>query len=133
MIALSFVNNTLYESTFAHNQTGIDFHLNVTMPFKMGNTDFFGYWKNGVKSKPACVKVSYWKKKNARDWLVAVANWSEKEVTAVVELPPELLNAAHVYNMETANRNLKGENVTKRWNIRIPAMDLKVFRFTGGK
>ena len=133
MIALSFVNNTLFESTFAHCQSGVDFYLNVTMPFKMGNTDFHGYWQNGIQSKPSCVKVSYWKKKNARDWLVAVANWSEKKVTAEIILPPELLNAAHVYNMETANRNLRGEVVTRPWKVSIPAMDLKVFRFTGAK
>ena len=134
LLALCFVNNTLFDSTFAHVQTGEEFHFRVTMPFGMGGTLFRGYWQNnGIESKPECVKVSYWKKKDARDWLVAVANWSEKAVTAEIVLPPELLNAAHVYNMETANRNLRPENVSKPWKIRIPAMDLKVFRFTGGK
>ena len=99
----------------------------------MGDTIFHGYWKNGIQCKPACVKVSYWKKKNERDWLVAVANWSKKDVSAEIVLPPDLSNAALVYNMETANRNLRPETVSMPWKVSIPAMDLKVFRFTGTK
>ena len=99
----------------------------------MGGTEFHGYWKNGILSKPKEIKVSYWKKKDSRDWLVAVANWSQKDVTAEIVLPPELLNAAFIYNMETANRTLRPENVALPWKVRIPAMDLKVFRFTGAK
>jgi|GEM_PF-856612 len=133
MLALCFVNNALFDPSFAHCQTGEDFHLHVTMPYGMGNTVFHGYWKNGIQSKPDCVKVSYWKKKNERDWLVAVANWSKKNVSAEIVLPPELLNAALVYNMETANRNLRPETVSMPWKVSIPAMDLKVFRFTGSK
>ena len=134
MLALCFVNNTLFDPSFAHCQTGEEFHLRVTMPFGMGGTIFRGYWQdNGIRSKPECVKVSYWKKNGARDYLVAAANWSEKDVTAEIALPPELLNAAFVYNMETANRNLWPEKVAKTWKVRIPAMDLKVFRFTGAK
>ncbi|MBE6392552.1 MAG: hypothetical protein E7044_00625 [Lentisphaerae bacterium] len=132
-LALCFVNNSLFDSAFIHCQSAEDFHLRVTMPFGMGGTEFHGYWKNGILSKPKEIKVSYWKKKGSRDWLVAVANWSQKDVTAEIVLPPELLNAAFIYNMETANRTLRPENVALPWKVRIPAMDLKVFRFTGAK
>ena len=134
MLALCFVNNSLFDPSFAHVATGEEFYLRVTMPFGMGGTRFHGYWQdNGVKSKPECVKVSYWKKENADDWLVAIANWSDKPVTAEIVLPPELLNAAHVYDMEAANRKLWPEKVADPWKVRIPAMDLRVFRFTGTK
>ena len=133
LLALCFVNNTLFDPTFADLRTGEDFHLRVTIPFGLGGTRFHGYWQNDVRSKPDCVKVSYWKKKDSRDWLVAVANWSEKDVTAEILLPPELQDAAYVCNMETTNSRHSWENVGKPWKIRIPALDLKVFRFMGGK
>ena len=134
LLALCFVNNTLFDASFADIRTGEEFHQRVTIPFGMGGTIFRGYWQNnGIQSKPECVKVSYWKKKDARDWLVAVANWSEKAVTAEVVLPPELLKAAYVCNMETTNYNHRWETVARPWKISIPAMDLKIFRFMGEK
>jgi len=133
LLALSFVNNSLIDPSFAHLQTGENFHLHVTIPFQMGGTIFHGYWNNDIHSKPDCIKVSYWKKPNARDWLVAVANWSERPVSAEIVLPPELLNAAYVYDMETTNRIHRWETVALPWKVHIPAMDLKVFRFTGAK
>lgn len=134
MLALCFPNNTLFDPSYAHWPTGDKFHKDVTMPFVMSSARFHGYWENQIKTSAPFIKVSYWEKKDgSRDYLVAVANWSDRDATAVIELPDFLRNAQFVYNMETVNTVGRWEEVEKNWSIRIPARDLKVFRFIGRK
>lgn len=134
LLALCFVNNTLFDPSYAHWPTGATFHHEVTIPFQMSSAEFHGYWENGVKTSLPCVKVSYWKKKDGSDdCLVAVANWSPENVTAEIELPDFLVNAYFVCNMETVNRVCRWENVDKKWKVSLGPCNLKVFRFIGRK
>ena len=134
LLALCFVNNTLFDPSYAHWQTGAEFHNQVTIPFEMSSAEFHGYWENGIKTSLPCVKVSYWKKKDGSDdCLVAVANWSPKSVVAEIELPDFLANAYFVCDMETVNRVFRWEDVGKKWKVSLGPCNLRVFRFIGKK
>ena len=105
-----------------------DFWNKVEVPFGMGDSEFHGYWENGIITSPAGVKVSYWKKPGSEDYLVAVANWTENSVEASVKLPKSLLIAGKGMDMESG----KEVPVGSEWLVPVPAHDLRVFRIRAG-
>ncbi|MBQ6470788.1 MAG: hypothetical protein IJJ33_02280, partial [Victivallales bacterium] len=134
LLALCFPHNTLWDPSYAEWKTGERFHFRVTMPYGMDNTEFHGYWDNGIQANVPYVKVSYWQKKDRPDdILIAVANWSMKTATAEITLPEHLTNAQYVFEMETVNTRNCWYDITPPWRLSIPPCDLRVFRLVGKK
>ena len=76
-------------------------------------------------SRPECVRVSYWKKGGQADYLVAVANWSDKPVDAGIVLPPALAGFAQCLDLESGETLKAGAD----WRLAVPPHDLRAFRF----
>ncbi|MBQ7206483.1 MAG: hypothetical protein IJS01_01665 [Lentisphaeria bacterium] len=134
MIALCFPNNILFDASYAYCWTGEELHMRVTIPFDMRDTVFHGYWENEVKTNAPFVKVSYWQhKKDPTDVLLCVANWSKRPFTAEVELPAFLVKADYVLDMENPNRMPVWHYPGEKWQLTLPACDLRIFRFIGCK
>ena len=69
------------------------------------------------------------KKDGKEEYLVGVANWSDKPVEATIALPAPLAAFLKCLDME------KGETLPagKEWKVTVPAHDPRVFRFVGTK
>lgn len=124
MLAITFVHNNQLWNAYVETSVVYAFWDKVEIPFSMGDTEFHGYWDNGVIASPDGIKVSYWKKPGTEDYLVAVANWTEKATEAVVKLPKILLGSAKAVDMESRESVSPGDP----WRVQIPAHDLRVFR-----
>ena len=134
MIAVCFPNNILFDASYAYCWTGEEFHMRATIPYDMRDTVFHGYWENEVKTNAPFVKVSYWQhKKDPTDVLLCVANWSKRPFTAEVELPAFLVKADYVLDLENPNRMPVWHYPGEKWQLTIPACDLRIFRFIGCK
>lgn len=123
ILSFTFLHNNLLWPAYIPAGPIYDFWKKVEIPFGMGDTEFFPYWDNNIKTAPECVKLSYWKKKNKDKYLVAVSNWSDKPVEAGIKLPDFLNSLPQVSDMETG----KKVNLAKEWTVNIPAHDLRVF------
>jgi hypothetical protein len=126
MLSFVFLHDVRMRPAYIPVSTVTDFWNKVELPFGLEDTKFYPYWNNGVKSEPTCLKISYYKKNKAEDFLVAVANWSGAEVRGSVKLPSEILAVKSGRDMES------GETMTvsKDWLVTIRPHDLRVFRFT---
>lgn len=124
ILSFTFLHNDTLWLAYIPSQPVLEFWRKVEVSFGMGDTDFFPYWENAIKSEPECIRVSYWKKKKAKDWLVAVANWSGRKTEASIQLPPSLSAIATWREMETGRQTPAG----RQWKVTIPAHDLRVFR-----
>jgi len=129
MLSWTFLHNNLLWPAWIPYREVYDFWSKVEIPFGMGDTVCHPYWKNGIGTGSQAAKLSYWKKDDTDDYLVAIANWSGKPVTAKVELPPFLARFGTCLDME------KGETikVNDNWPVEMPPHDLRVFRFSFGK
>ena len=128
VLAATFVHNSQLWNAYVETSLVYDFWNKVEVPFGMGDSEFHGYWENGIITSPAGVKVSYWKKPGSEDYLVAVANWTENSVEASVKLPKSLLIAGKGMDMESG----KEVPVGSEWLVPVPAHDLRVFRIRAG-
>ncbi|MDP6361279.1 MAG: hypothetical protein QF473_39565, partial [Planctomycetota bacterium] len=126
ILSFTFLHNDTIWLAYIPSQPILDFWQSVERPFGMGDTEFFPYWRNGVQSSPKCIRVSFWKKTRARDWLVAVANWSGRQTAATIQLPAPLKTLEVCMDMETGRQVPPG----RKWSVTIPAHDLRVFRFS---
>lgn len=124
ILSLTFPTDVRLWSAYIPPQPVYDFWSKVEVPFGMGDTTFFPYWTNNVQSSPASARVSYWKKNDAEDYLVAVANWAGAEINARVLLPPHLARLANRLEMESGAKVDAGDSLSAT----IPAHDLRVFR-----
>ena len=124
-LSWTFLHNNILWPAYIPMQIVNDFWKKVEIPFGMGDTIFYPYWKNSIESHPDCIKVSYWKKKGKKDYLVAIANWSSKPVKAKIKLPSFLSGFHSCLDMEEG----KTINIKETLEIDIPHHNLKVFRF----
>jgi hypothetical protein len=127
LLSFSFLHNNLIWPAYIAQPPVFDFWNKVEVPFGMGDTTFHPYWENNVTCQPACIKVSYWKKDGRDDYLVAVANWSDKPAEARIQLPPALAGFTQCRDMEKDETLPTGQD----WLVTVPAHDLRVFRFAG--
>ncbi|MBI4027258.1 MAG: hypothetical protein HY360_19895 [Verrucomicrobia bacterium] len=125
ILAFTFLHNTRLRPAYIPVGTVEDFWNKVEIPFGLADTTFHPYWANDVRADPASIKVSYYKKLATDDYLVAVANWSDKETDAAVTLPAGFGSFSSCRNMETGDAIA----VPKKWKLKIPAHDLRVFQF----
>jgi len=89
----------------------------------MGDVVFHPYWSNDTHAEPGCIRVSYWRKPEAGDILVAAGNWSDSDRDASIHLPPHLrgLRCEDAETGETLS-------VSHVLNLRIPHHDVRVVR-----
>ena len=122
MLAWTFPHNNYLWPAYIPHGVVYEFWNKVEVPFGMGNTEFHPYWDNGIRSEPECVRVSYWKRRAADRYLLAVANWSHEPANAVVELPGALKAFRSGADPESgAEAALDGE-----WRVTVPGCDLRV-------
>jgi len=96
----------------------------VTIPFGMEDVEFHGHWENGIVSQPDCVRVSYYQKKSTSQYLIAVANYSNQPVDAILKLPHLMTGSSVAINLESGER----VQVASPWKVNIPGHDLRVYR-----
>jgi glycosyl hydrolase family 123 len=132
-LALMFLNNTLLDSSYLHFPSTAKFFNRVTIPYDMTDAKYHAYYENNIKVSSPMIKISYWSKPDCHNYLVAIANWGDKDLTATINLPKKLLDSAYVYDPETALIKNCWVKVSKNWNVRVRAHDLRVFRFIGKK
>ncbi|MCC6580347.1 MAG: carbohydrate binding domain-containing protein [Phycisphaeraceae bacterium] len=125
ILSFTFLHDTLLWPADIPPQTVYDFWNKVEIPFGMGDAAFHPYWENGARCEPACIKLSYWRKPDGMDVLVAVANWSGQKVDASISLPDELKTLAQGVDMESG----EAVQLSGAWNVSVPAHNLRVFRF----
>lgn len=125
MLSFTFLHNNLLWPGNIVPAPVLKFWQSVEVPFGMEAATFYPYWSNGLATGPDCVKASYWH--NDKGYLFAVANWSDKEVNATVNLPKVLSPARQCVDMET------GTAVECREKLMVPVKghDLRVFLFAG--
>lgn len=124
VLAATFVHNSQLWNAYVESGMIYEFWNKVEVPFGMGDALFHGYWDNGITSSPEGIKVSYWKKPKSDDYLVAVANWTDRAAEAVVNLPPAILIAGEASDMESGQKVSLG----KDFRVSVPGHDLRVFR-----
>jgi hypothetical protein len=130
MLAFSVLHNHLIWPTWIHRETVTNYWQAVEMPFGIGDAEFHGYWENGIETTADFIKVSYWKKNDREDYLVAVANWSDTETAAGFTLPPGIAGLAPGADMESGE-SAEPHADTGRFEVVIPRSDLRVLRFKG--
>lgn len=125
-LSITFLHNALVWPAYVPPHVIHEFWDRVEVSFGMGDTTFHPYWRNGVTSDTPSARVSYWKKRDREDYLVAVANWSGEPVTARVNLPSALQQIGSGADMESGETIALSPEVV----IDIPRHDLRVFRVT---
>ncbi len=129
LLSFTFLHNTMITPAMVDVGAILDFWNTVEIPFGMSDTEFFPFWNNGVKSDPECVRVSYLKKQEQDDFLIGVANWSDKPVTANVRLPISHFGQfTNAVNVESGDQVPIGSG---EFEVSIPAHDLRVLRVQG--
>lgn len=128
---LSFVvpHDNIIWPTWIDKGTVIDFWKKALIPFGMKNVEFHGYWEDDVKTDADHVKASYWKKSDAEDYLVAVANWSDEETEVNVTLPKRILALGSGLDMENGEET-KAVDQSGSFQLTVPAHDLRMLRFS---
>ena len=123
MLAWTFPHNNLLWPAYIPHGVVYEFWNKVEVPFGMADTEFHPYWDNGVRARPECVRVSYWKRRDGDRYLLAAANWSTEPVDAAVELP----GAMKVFRSGTDPE--KEDEVALAdgtWRVTVPGCDLRV-------
>jgi hypothetical protein len=123
MLAWTFLHNTLLWPAYIKSSTVFDFWKKVNIPFSLKNAIFKGYWENGIKSSPECVRVSWYYNKKTNEYLLVIANFSKESVTAQITIPNAMKQLKYIANMETGKTLEKSGNILA---IEIPAYDLRV-------
>ena len=124
ILAFIMVHDTLLWATNIKNPPVFRFWEKVTIPYGMGNSIFHGYWENGIKSKPASVRCSYYSKQNCEDYLLVIGNFDDKANTAEIVLPAVMQKLPAV-----DQENGKAIEHDANLKVKIPAHDLRVIRF----
>lgn len=129
MLSLTFPHNSVIWAAEVLAQPIYDFWSKVEVPFGLGDSTFFPYWDNGVKTSVPNIKVSYWKKNGKNDYLVSLSNWADTASEVTVTLPAALTGFKTTIDMESGEKVAAGKTMT----VKVPAHDLRAFRFTAGK
>jgi hypothetical protein len=124
ILSFTFLHNTLLWPAYIKASVIFKFWKKVNIPFDMKNVIFKGYWENGIKGIPDCIKVSYYRQANSEDYLLVISNFSNQEVMAQVVLPQALNQLRRGTNQETGQKIA----IDKTISIKVPAHDLQVIR-----
>jgi len=123
-LSFTFLHNVLLWPAYIKTGPVYDFWNKVTIPFGMEDVEFHGHWDNEIVSQPDCVRVSYYQKKSTSEYLIAVANYSDQPVDAILKLPLSMGNSSSAVNLESGQQ----VPVASPWRINVPAHDLRVYR-----
>jgi hypothetical protein len=122
-LSWTFLHNNLLWPAYIPSGPVYDFWRAVEIPFGMDDAVFHPYWRNVVRAKPECIRVSYWRKNARPAYLLAAANWSTAVTDATIELPPELAQLTWC-DAESGTAIAPGSTI----KLRIPPCDLRVLR-----
>ena len=130
VISLLLLHDAVTNTNWLSSKVLYKFYTTLRLRFNMTNVEFFPYWSNSIKSSNKAIKVSYYKHKNKYDYLLVVANLSNKIQNTTLALPEELRNCQLFFNIEKPHaKNMQYEYKRTGWQVKVPAHDFKVYRF----
>lgn len=127
LLSYTFLNDTPIWPLRVSRAVVYEFWRKVRAPMDKKEWTFTAYFRDKVKTNNPAVKVSYWLAKDGKDAVIAVANWSEKDIDAKIQLPEELKWIKTLRNMESG----KELDVSRAFETTIPSHELRVFRSEG--